>query len=150
MKKLVYIPFIAALLIVSACHREWTNPNETMPSAEADITSILVNPHVFDSAGVKVRGMVWDKERIQPDPKEGEDGELILPEPYVYFKISDRKGYYLGVVADESHSFEDGDIVEVVGLYRKDYISDRRHFKNEIDARYINVIESLEQKYGKE
>lgn len=143
------LPVFTIIILFASCHTQWKDPNKTLPSAEAEIISILVNPSVYDSAGVKVTGMVWDKERIEPEPKENEDGELVKPDPYIYFKLSDHKGYYVGVVVDERHSslFDDGDIVEVVGLFRRDYVSDSRHFKNEIDAKQLKVVESLKEKY---
>lgn len=148
MKCSIFFLFVISLLF-SACQPEWKDPNKTLPSAKVEITSILATPNVYDSAGVKLTGMVWDKERIDPPPAavEGEDGEITDPEPYTHFKLSDPKGYYVGVITDDTTSFEDGDIVEVVGIFRRNFAATSHHFKNEVDAREITVIESLRRKY---
>lgn len=148
MNNLKYILIIFAIIIFSSCQKEWKDPNEVLPSAQADITSILVSPNVYDSAGVIVRGMVWNKETVEPAPVKNEKGEMTQPEPYTYFKLSDRNGNYLGVTTNsENNSFQDGDIVEVLGIYRRNYATEQRHFKNEIQAKKITVIKSLREKY---
>lgn len=135
------------LLVITACHHEWKNPNETVPSAELEITSILATPHVYDSAGVRVTGMVWDSEIVTPEPEVKEDGEVVQKDSYLQFKLSDKKGYYISIVAEQSQTVEDGDIVEVTGYFRRYYIPEKSNFKNEIHARKITVVESLSGKY---
>ena len=146
MKRSLFCLFVITFLF-SACQAEWKDPNKTLPAENVEITNILATPNVYDSAGVKLTGMVWDKERVEPAAIEDKNGEMVKPEPYTYFKLSDQKGHYVGVITDETDSFEDGDIVEVVGLFRRNFVAENHHFKNEVDARKITIIESLRRKY---
>jgi len=144
-----YIFILFTIIIFSSCQAEWKDPNEALPSAKLDITSILVNPNVYDSAGVIVRGMVWDKETVEPEPVKNDKGEVHQSEIYTYFKLSDKNGNYIGVIyPGENNSIQDGDIVEVLGIFRRNFATEHRIYKNEIQAKKITVLESLQEKYG--
>ena len=50
MKKIL-LATILTLGFFSACHKEWKDPNETMPATKLSIITLLAAPTVYDGAG---------------------------------------------------------------------------------------------------
>lgn len=119
-------------LIFLGCAGEWQNPNTTTPSKKMDITSILINPTTYDGAGVIVEGMVWDLVFNTPEKDTKDKGS-----PYTNFKLSDKEGNFVNVFALGQLPIEEGDIVKVVGIYRRNLSTENYRFFNEIEAKRI-------------
>ncbi|GIW47609.1 MAG: hypothetical protein KatS3mg078_1486 [Deltaproteobacteria bacterium] len=134
MKKASIVVFSILLpLIVTGCAKEWQNPDTALPAKKLKITSILVSPHAYDSAGVIVEGKVWD---LTFNILEEKDSET----PYTSFKIADKDGNFINVFALGHVPLFEGDLVEVKGIYRREYITERHSFINEIEAVSIEKI----------
>ena len=141
----ILLPVIISLLFVISCNRTWQNPNTTLPAAKISIASLISVPTVYDGAGVVVKGMVWDVVN---------DELVYLKDGYVetlnfsLFKLSDKKGNFVNVYTEDIDSISEGDLVEVVGIYRREFLSDKRTYINEVEAKNIKVIKSLRKKYS--
>lgn len=143
MKKIV-LSTILAVVLFGACNKTWKNPNETMPATKISIITLLAAPTVYDGAGVNVRGMVWDI--VHDDLVYSNDG-YIETLSFVVFKVSNKDGHYINVYTEDIEGIKEGDLVEVVGIYRRNFVSDLRNYTNEIEAKKITVIKSINQKY---
>ena len=124
--------FIYSIILLASlgCAHEWQNPDTTLPAKEQDIVSILANPIAYDSAGVIVQGKVWD---LVFDTLEEEDKES----PYTNFKLADRDGNFVNVFALGHIPITEGDIVKVVGIYRRELSTESYDFINEIEAKRV-------------
>ena len=122
--------FISAFLI--SCNKEWQDPNTAVPYTRTTIREILIAPIGYDSAGVSVEGMVWD---LNYDLLVENEKEI----PYTSFKIADSDGNYVNVFAEGNYPLIDGDQVKVIGVYRRELITESRNYVNEIDANSIEV-----------
>ena len=143
MKKLLIVLFFS-LIAVFSCNRSWKDPNTTIPSAKISIATILAAPNVYDGAGVVVKGMVWDI--VEDDLIYSVDGYIETLNFYI-FKLSDKNGNYIYIYTEDLNNIKEGDIVEVTGIYRRDYISELRKFNNEIESINIVVTKSVNKKY---
>ena len=121
---------IPAALI--SCNKQWQDPNTSVPYTHTTIREILIAPIGYDSAGVSVEGMVWDLDYdlLVEDEKET---------PFTSFKIADSDGNYLNVFAEGNYPLTDGDQVKVIGVYRRELITEYRKYINEIDANSIEL-----------
>jgi hypothetical protein len=133
MKKASIVVFSILLPLITGCAKEWQNPDTALPAKKLKITSILVSPHAYDSAGVIVEGKVWD---LTFNILEEKDSET----PYTSFKIADKDGNFINVFALGHVPLFEGDLVEVKGIYRREYITERHSFINEIEAVSIEKI----------
>lgn len=127
MKREAFLLISSILLVFLGCAREWQNPNTTIPAKQVDIAAILENPIAFDSAGVIVEGKVWD---LVFDKFEREDKET----PFTEFKLADQDGNFVKVFVLGNIPIAEGDIVEVMGIYRRELGKERIYFANEIEA----------------
>ncbi len=127
MKREAFLLISSILLVSLGCAREWQNPNTTIPAKQVDIAAILENPIAFDSAGVIVEGKVWD---LVFDKFEREDKET----PFTEFKLADQDGNFVKVFRLGHIPIAEGDIVEVIGIYRRELGKERIYFANEIEA----------------
>lgn len=146
-KKYFTVFLMVVCLLFLSCTRTWKNPNEALPSIETSIINILAAPTAFDSAGVVVKGMVWDlvyEDVVVADEKYLEDRS------YATFKLADKRGNFINIYAENSFPLKEGNIIEVLGIYRRNYKSEKKHFINEIEAKNIKVLKSLEEKYTKQ
>lgn len=116
---------IAAL----GCTHEWTNPDTALPAKELKIESILVSPTAYDSAGIIVEGKVWDLKFDKLEQK--------TDIPYTSFKLADREGNYINVFASGHFPISEGDMVEVTGIYRRQFQTESYKFDNEIEAERV-------------
>jgi hypothetical protein len=117
--------YVAAL----GCTREWKNPNAALPATEVEIERIIVNPTAYDSAGVIVEGKVWDLKFDKLEQK--------TDIPYTSFKLADRDGNYVNVFAPDHLPISEGDMVEVTGVYRREFQTESYKFDNEIEAERV-------------
>ncbi len=122
--------FVMVFIVFSACARNWQDPNTSLPTKRLSIMALLVNPIIYDSAGVEVEGKVWD---LAFKSLKEKDAEI----PYTSFKLSDRDGNFVNVFALGDIPVADGDIVEVEGIYRREYKTEAYSFLNEIEAKRI-------------
>jgi len=121
---------ILFLIVFLGCATEWQNPNTSLPARELNILAILANPVVYDSAGVIVEGKVWD---LRFGSLNEKDTEI----PYTHFKLADRDGNFVNVFAVGDVPVTEGDIVKVLGIYRREYKTENYSFINEIEAKKI-------------
>ena len=143
-----YLFFTLFLLAISiGCNKTWENPNSSIPSAPISIVGILATPNVYDSAGVRVTGMVWDL--ALGDLTVTKSGYLENIS-YSIFKLSDKHGNFVNVYTDKKYELEEGDIVEVTGIYRRNFRAEKRHFINEIEAVDIKLKKSLKERFSKQ
>ena len=139
------IPVLLSLLFVISCNRTWQDPNTTLPAAKISIASLISVPTVYDGAGVVVKGMVWDVVN---------DELVYLNDGYVetlnfsVFKLSDKKGNFVYIYTENIDNISEGDLVEVVGIYRREFVTEKRNYINEIEAKNIKVLKSLKKKYS--
>jgi len=143
MKKIV-LSTILAVVLFSACNKTWNDPNDTIPATKISVVTLLAAPTVYDGAGVNVRGMVWDI--VHDDLVYSNDG-YIETLSFVVFKVSNKEGNYVNVYTEKMHDVKEGDMVEVVGIYRRNFVSELRSYTNEIEAKKITVIKSMNHKY---
>ncbi len=143
MKKIILSTILIAALF-SACNKEWKDPNDTMPATKLSIITLLAAPTVYDGAGVNVRGMVWDI--VHDDLVYSNDG-YIETKSFVVFKVSNQEGNFVNVYTETMDEVQEGDLVEVVGIYRRNFESELRNYTNEIEAKKIRVIKSMKHKY---
>ena len=143
MKKIV-LSTILVVALFGACNKTWKDPNEAMPATKISIITLLAAPTVYDGAGVNVRGMVWDI--VHDDLVFSNDGYIETLE-FVVFKVSDKDGNYINVYTEDMNGIKEGDLVEVVGIYRRNFVSELRNYTNEIEAKKIAVIKSMTHKY---
>ncbi len=127
MKREAFLLISSILLVSLGCAREWQNPNTIIPAKQVDIAAILENPIAFDSAGVIVEGKVWD---LVFDKFEREDKET----PFTEFKLADKDGNFVKVFVLGHIPIAEGDIVEVLGIYRRELGKERIYLANEIEA----------------
>ncbi len=143
MKKIV-LSTILAVVLFGACNKTWKDPNDTMPATKISIITLLAAPTVYDGAGVNVRGMVWDI--VHDDLVYSNDGYIETLE-FVVFKVSNKDGHYINVYTENMDDIEEGDFVEVVGIYRRNFVSELRNYTNEIEAKKIRVIKSIRHRW---
>ena len=143
MKKIL-LSAILAVCLFSACNKTWKDPNDTMPATKISIITLLAAPTVYDGAGVNVRGMVWDI--VHDDLVYSNDGYIETLQ-FVVFKVSNKDGHYINVYTENMDDVKEGDLVEVVGIYRRNFVSELRNYTNEIEAKKIRVIKSMKHKY---
>ena len=141
----IFLPLIVSLLFIVSCHRTWQDPNTSIPAAKISIASLISVPTVYDGAGVAIKGMVWDVVN---------DEVVFLNDGYVetlnfsLFKLSDKKGNFVNIYTEDNLDIREGDLVEVVGIYRREFLTDRRTYTNEVEAKNIKVLKSLHKKYS--
>ncbi|MGI9554191.1 MAG: hypothetical protein ACR2NC_04630 [Thermodesulfobacteriota bacterium] len=141
----IFLPLLISLLFIISCHRTWQNPNTTLPAASISIASLISVPTVYDGAGVVVKGMVWDV--VNDELVFLNDGYVETME-FSLFKLSDKNGNYVNIYTDDINEISEGDLVEVVGIYRREFLSDKRTYINEVEAKQIKVLKSLKKKYS--
>jgi len=97
-----------------------------------DITTILINPVIYDSAGVIVEGRVWDLVFNTLEKGDKDKGS-----PYTNFKLADKDGNFVNVFALGHLPITEGDVVRVVGIYRRELSTENYRFLNEIEAKQV-------------
>ena len=127
-----YFVSLILFLFFLGCAGEWQNPNTTTPAKKIDITTILINPIAYDSAGVIVEGRVWDLVFNTLEKNDKDKGS-----PYTNFKLADKDGNFVNVLALGHLPIAEGDIVKVVGIYRRNISTENYKFLNEIEAKRV-------------
>jgi hypothetical protein len=136
-EKAFLLIFTMIFMIFPGCAREWQNPNTALASKELTIDAILINPIIYDSAGVIVEGKVWD---LAFKSLKERDIEI----PYTSFKLADQDGNFVNVFALGDIPVAEGDMVKVVGIYRREYKTESYSFLNEIEAKRIETKNNSE------
>lgn len=127
-----YFVYLILFLFFPGCAGQWQDPDITIPAKKIDITSILINPIIYDSSGVIVEGKVWDLEFDTLENNDKDKGS-----PYTNFKLADRDGNFINVFALGHLPIVEGDFVKVVGIYRRKLETENYDFINEIEAKQI-------------
>jgi len=141
----ILIPLFITLLFLISCNRTWQDPNKTLPAARISIVSLISVPTVYDGAGVVVKGMVWDV--VHDELVYLNDG-FVETLNFSVFKLSDKNGNYVNIYTEDTIGINEGDIVEVVGIYRREFIAEKRNYINEVEAIDIKILKSLSKKYS--
>ena len=119
---LMFIPFL------SSCHKEWQDPNTSIPSKELTIRNILVTPSIYDGAGVIIEGKVWDL--LMEDSKNGK-GKY----KYTTFKLADEDGNYINIRSrSDLPPVTEGEIVKVVGMYKLSHDPKTNEITSQVEA----------------
>ena len=142
----ILTPVFILLLFVISCNRTWLGPNTTLPAAKVSIASLISVPNVYDGAGVAVKGMVWDI--VNDELVYLLDSGHVEILNYSVFKLSDRNGNFVNIYTENIKDVKEGDIVGVVGIYRRDFVAERRNYTNEIEAKNIKILKSSKTKYS--
>ena len=137
MKRIFYL--LAFLLVCSGCSRTWKDPGATVPASELPIAVIASVPNAYNGAGIIIKGVVWD---LTSDELTYTEDDLEKMVSYFFFKVADQKGNFVNVYAEGTGDLKEGDMVEVKGIYRKDMTTQKRYFKNEIEAVKVKVTGS--------
>lgn len=130
---------LAFLLLCAGCSKTWKDPGSTVPASELPIAVIASVPNAYNGAGIIIKGVVWD---LVSDELTYADGDLTETISYFFFKVADQKGNFVNVYAEGPTGLKEGDIVEVKGIYRKDMTTQKRYFRNEIEAVKVKVTGS--------
>ena len=141
----IIIPVFITLILLVSCNRAWQDPNTTLPAARISIVSLISVPTVYDGAGVVVKGMVWDV--VNDELVYMKDG-YVETINFSVFKLADRKGNYVNIYTEDTPLVDEGDLVEVVGIYRREFVAEKRNFINEVEAKNIKILKSLSSKYS--
>ncbi len=130
---------LAFLLFCSGCNKTWKDPGLTVPASELPIAVIASVPNAYNGAGIIIKGVVWDLVSDELTYTLNDAEETVS---YLFFKVADQKGNFVNVYAEEPAGLKEGDIVEVKGIYRKDMTTQKRYFRNEIEAVKVTVTGS--------
>ncbi|MCH8029420.1 MAG: hypothetical protein IH874_05770 [Candidatus Dadabacteria bacterium] len=125
--------FLATAVIIalsSGCTQKWKDPEVAMLAREMDITAILLDPIIYDSAALVVKGMVWD---VSTEKMTAGDVEV----EYTIFKLADRDGNYVGVFSLGHLDVNEGDRLKVTGIYRRRMETAYYNFRNDIEAMLV-------------
>ncbi|NIP29058.1 MAG: hypothetical protein GTO02_00540 [Candidatus Dadabacteria bacterium] len=125
--KLKFLLIINIIFFVG-CYSNWNNPNDVLPSTKVSVKNLLSHPAVYDKRGVKVKGKIWDIEYITSDFTA------------VSFKLADKSGNYIGVISKDILKIHSGDIIEVVGIFERNFDSENNKFESFVDAKHIKVV----------
>lgn len=117
-------------IVVASCSQTWKDPNTSIPYQVIPISTILISPHAYDSAGINIEGMVWD---LAYHVLEMEEIEV----PYTTFKIADEDGNFINVYAEGNYPLSEGEQVKVIGVYRREFVTSQHNYINEIVAKEI-------------
>lgn len=127
---------LAVLLFCAGCNRTWKDPGTTVPASELPIAVIASVPNAYNGAGIIIKGVVWD---LVSDEFTYTENDLEKTVSYFFFKVADQKGNFVNVYAEGPTGLKEGDMVEVKGIYRKDMTTQKRYFRNEIEAVKVRV-----------
>ena len=122
------ITTLVLFVTLSACTREWKDPDTSIASQSISISDLIVNRQAYDSAGVTLIGKVWN---LQVNNISEENG---IEETNTTFILADRMGTGIDVYAPGNVPIQEGDFVRVVGIYRKEFQQTGDYFLNVVDA----------------
>lgn len=120
------------LVLVQGCSKQWNDPNTSIPAWELTVASLLISPIAYDSAGVTVKGRVWD---VSKNITYIGDKSI----EYTVFKLADSEGNYVGVYSPGHIEVIEGDNIKVTGLFRRNLKRNEYYFENEIEALEIEI-----------
>ena len=129
-QKIIFPLLILAISFLAGCIGQWQNPNATIPAQEIKISNLLIFPTNYDSAGVILKGKVWDLDFVED--KDNPD------EVYSEFKLADKDGNYVIVRSPGITTLlQEGSMIKVIGLHKIIYDKDSRLISNHIEAKQI-------------
>jgi len=126
----IIVAVYSLLFTLTACKREWKDPDTSIATQNISIASLISNGDAFESAGVTLIGKVWNL-KVGSTESRKEDG---IEEIYTTFILADRMGTGVDVYAPGEIPIEEGAFVRVVGIYRKEYQRTGTYFLNVVDA----------------
>ena len=129
-QNIIFPLLILAISFLAGCIGQWQNPNATIPAQEIKISNLLIFPTNYDSAGVILKGKVWDLDFVED--KDNPD------EVYSEFKLADKDGNYVIVRSPGMTTLlVEGSMIKVICLHRIIYDKDSRLISNHIEAKQI-------------
>ena len=129
-QKIIFPLLILAISFLAGCIGQWQNPNAAIPAQEIKISNLLIFPTIYDSAGVILKGKVWDLDFVED--KDNPD------EVYSEFKLADKDGNYVIVRSPGMTTLlVEGSMIKVIGLHKIIYDKDSRLISNYIEAKQI-------------
>lgn len=121
------ILFIIISLALVGCYSGWKDPETSLPAKKVSIRSLLSTPAVYDNRGVIVEGKVWDLEYLNLDYTVAK------------FKLADKSGNHIGVISKEVLKIGNGDIIEVRGIFERNFDSEKNRYESFVNSMSINV-----------
>ncbi len=129
-QKIIFPLLVVAISFLAGCIGQWQNPNAAIPAQELKIRNLLVMPTIYDSAGVILKGKVWDLDFVED--KDNPD------EVYSTFKLADKDGNYVIVRSPGMTTLlVEGAMIKVIGLHRITYDGDSRLISSHVEAKQI-------------
>ena len=129
-QNIIFPLLILAIYFLTGCIGQWQNPNASMPAQELKIRNLLVMQIGYESAGVILKGKVWDLDFVED--KDNPD------EVYSTFKLADKDGNYVIVRSPEMTTLlVEGAMIKVIGLHRIIYDKDSRLISSHVEAKQI-------------
>jgi len=129
-QNIIFPLLILAIYFLTGCIGQWQNPNASMPAQELKIRNLLVMQIGYESAGVILKGKVWDLDFVED--KDNPD------EVYSTFKLADKDGNYVIVRSPGMTTLlVEGAMIKVIGLHRVIYDEDTRIVSNLVEAKQI-------------
>ncbi len=127
---IIFPLLILAISLLAGCIGQWQNPNASMPAQELKIRNLLVMQIGYESAGVILKGKVWDLDFVED--KDNPD------EVYSTFKLADKDGNYVIVRSPGMTTLlQEGAMIKVIGLHRTIYDKDSRLISSHVEAKQI-------------
>lgn len=124
MKKLF---LLLPLLFIVSCYSDYKNPELALPAKEVSIRSLLAQPSVYDKRGVITKGKVWDLEYEN------------LKFTVAKFKLGDKSGNHVDVISKEVLKVTNGDVIEVKGIFERNFDQELNKYDSYINAKEIKV-----------
>ncbi len=129
-QNIIFPLLILAISFLTGCIGQWQNPNASMPAQELKIRNLLVMQIGYESAGVILKGKVWDLDFVED--KDNPD------EVYSTFKLADKDGNYVIVRSPGMTTLlVEGAMIKVIGLHRTIYDKDSRLISSHVEAKQI-------------
>ncbi len=129
-QNIIFPLLILAIYFLTGCIGQWQNPNASMPAQELKIRNLLVMQIGYESAGVILKGKVWDLDFVED--KDNPD------EVYSTFKLADKDGNYVIVRSPGMTTLlVEGAMIKVIGLHRTIYDKDSRLISSHVEAKQI-------------
>ena len=129
-QNIIFPLLILAISFLTGCIGQWQNPNASMPAQELKIRNLLVMQIGYESAGVILKGKVWDLDFVED--KNNPD------EVYSTFKLADKDGNYVIVRSPGMTTLlVEGAMIKVIGLHRTIYDKDSRLISSHVEAKQI-------------
>lgn len=124
------ISILILTILLSACVKEWKDPNVSIPASELSISSLLLTPAIYQYEGIRTTGKVWNLSYLNDEEYE------------LKFRLADEDGYYIEVFSPYELTVGEGDIIEVTGQFFRKYVKEENHFETFIVAQKVALVEN--------